>query len=139
MHRRITTTCIVLTATLITFAGDAHAATVCQNDKGAGYPWSWRLIDGKRCWYKGNPGMDKNLLRWAESTPAPRAASTPAPRAASAPAPRAASASAPTPKRRPPSTLESFGEVDQLLHSYWPPLPPADVFGDRFDAVRGLR
>ena len=32
--------------------------------------WSWRLIDGKRCWYPGRPGMDKANLRWAQSEPA---------------------------------------------------------------------
>ena len=32
--------------------------------------WSWRLIDGKRCWYPGRPGMDKTNLTWAPSGPA---------------------------------------------------------------------
>ena len=26
--------------------------------------WAWRLIDGRKCWYKGAVGMDKSLLHW---------------------------------------------------------------------------
>ena len=26
--------------------------------------WTWRLIDGRPCWYKGERGMDKSLLHW---------------------------------------------------------------------------
>jgi hypothetical protein len=25
--------------------------------------WSWRIIDGKRCWYPGRPGMSKDKLQ----------------------------------------------------------------------------
>ena len=117
MHPRITISCALLALVLTGSTGSAHAVD-CQSDKGSGYPWSWRLIDGKRCWYKGNPGMDKKLLRWAENTPAP------------APAARA---------RRPSATSENAAERENLLHSYWPLLPQADVFGDRFEAVRAKR
>jgi hypothetical protein len=83
----------------------------CQSEKGAGYPWAWREIDGKRCWYKGKAGMDKKLLRWADSTKAP-----------------------PAPKR-PPSLINQYrGEHEQLLHSYWPPLPSGAT-----DATRAKR
>jgi hypothetical protein len=27
--------------------------------------WAWRLIDNKKCWYAGKPGMDKSKLHWA--------------------------------------------------------------------------
>lgn len=27
--------------------------------------WAWRLIDNKKCWYAGEPGMDKSKLHWA--------------------------------------------------------------------------
>jgi hypothetical protein len=26
--------------------------------------WSWRLIDGRRCWYEGKPQLSKSLLEW---------------------------------------------------------------------------
>jgi len=114
MHPPITTFCLVLAAALIGSTGNARTIE-CQPEKGAGHPWAWRQIDGKRCWYKGRAGMDKTLLRWAETTAAPAA----------------------TPKRRPSVMIEDSAERQRLLHSYWPPLPPADVFADRFEAVRG--
>jgi hypothetical protein len=29
-----------------------------------GHWWSYRLIDGRRCWYQGKPGLSKSLLEW---------------------------------------------------------------------------
>lgn len=29
--------------------------------------WSWRDVDGKRCWYRGPPGMEKSRLQWPQS------------------------------------------------------------------------
>ena len=26
--------------------------------------WSWRLIDGRRCWYEGKPLLSKTSLEW---------------------------------------------------------------------------
>jgi hypothetical protein len=26
--------------------------------------WSWRLIDGRKCWYEGKPLVSKSLLEW---------------------------------------------------------------------------
>lgn len=39
----------------------------CHASKGAGHPWAWRQVDGKRCWYKGKAGIDKKRLRWAST------------------------------------------------------------------------
>ena len=83
-----------------------------------GYPWSWREIDGKRCWYKGMPGMDKKQLRWAATKTSP---------------------SSEAPRRATPVTTEEAAESERLLHSYWPPLPRVDLFGERFEAARGER
>jgi hypothetical protein len=119
MHPRMTTSCVLLAAALLGSAGDVHAIE-CRSHKGEGYPWAWRLIDGKRCWYKGRAGMDKKLLRWAATTPA------------TAPA---------TARKRGPSVvvIEDIAEREDLLYSYWPLLPPADVFNDRYDAIRARR
>src|SRR5262245_65566559 len=27
--------------------------------------WSYRLIDGRKCWYEGKPMLSKSLLHWA--------------------------------------------------------------------------
>jgi hypothetical protein len=26
--------------------------------------WSWRLIEGRKCWYEGKPMLSKSLLEW---------------------------------------------------------------------------
>src|SRR5579883_1931175 len=31
--------------------------------------WSWRLIDGRKCWYQGAPGLSKALLEWPAQAP----------------------------------------------------------------------
>jgi len=115
MPRWTTLSCAFLAVALIGSAGNARPIE-CQSEKGAGYPWAWREIDGKRCWYKGKAGMDKKLLRW-EATRAP-----------AAPA-----------KRTSPVLIEDPAARARLLHSYWPPLPHTSVFDDWFEAVRGRR
>src|SRR5215475_7929880 len=32
--------------------------------------WSYRLIDGRKCWYEGEPMMPKSMLHWAPAEPA---------------------------------------------------------------------
>ena len=32
--------------------------------------WSYRLIDGRKCWYEGENNFPKSLLQWSEQTPA---------------------------------------------------------------------
>jgi hypothetical protein len=32
--------------------------------------WSYRLIDGRKCWYEGQNNLSKSLLHWSERTPA---------------------------------------------------------------------
>src|SRR5256884_7317424 len=40
--------------------------------------WSWRLIDGRKCWYAGKAVIAKSSLRWAAVAPAqPRADAAP--------------------------------------------------------------
>jgi hypothetical protein len=37
--------------------------------------WSYRLIDGRKCWYEGKPGLSKALLEWpktASAEPSPK-------------------------------------------------------------------
>lgn len=33
--------------------------------------WSYRLIDGRKCWYEGKPMLSKSLLAWRAQAPAP--------------------------------------------------------------------
>lgn len=32
--------------------------------------WSYRLIDGRKCWYEGKPGFSKALLEWPKEAAA---------------------------------------------------------------------
>src|SRR5436190_22756871 len=32
-------------------------------------PWSYRLIDGRKCWYEGENGLSKSLLQWPAQAP----------------------------------------------------------------------
>ena len=32
--------------------------------------WSYRLIDGRKCWYEGKPMLSKSLLEWSRETSA---------------------------------------------------------------------
>src|SRR3954452_1509082 len=47
--------------------GGANAKAVeCSVARGShtqGY-WSWRLIDGRKCWYLGKTMVSKSLLQW---------------------------------------------------------------------------
>ena len=38
-----------------------------------GHWWSYRLIDGRKCWYEGKPGLSKSLLEWRIEVSAPPA------------------------------------------------------------------
>ena len=77
--------------------------------------WSWRQVEGRTCWYPGQPGMSKAALRWpATSTSAPRRDLT----------------SGSATRRVPPQDAE-----DELLQeSIWPPLQ--DSFEERFQGGR---
>jgi hypothetical protein len=47
-------------------------ALECQASAQSGEShWAWRLIDGRKCWYKGAAGMDKSLLHWPDGDDAP--------------------------------------------------------------------
>jgi hypothetical protein len=35
--------------------------------------WSYRLIEGRKCWYEGKPGLSKSLLEWTVEVSAPPA------------------------------------------------------------------
>ena len=46
------------------------AAIECSAERlqsGKGH-WSWRIVDGKKCWYPGRPGVSKDNLHWPSKT-----------------------------------------------------------------------
>jgi hypothetical protein len=42
---------------------------VASPSKAQGH-WSWRQIDGRKCWYAGKTMISKSLLRWPAAAPA---------------------------------------------------------------------
>src|SRR5215813_13730220 len=60
---------IVIIIALLISAGTANAIK-CQSAPVPSTKSAWRLIDNKKCWYAGEPGMDKSKLHWAVNGPA---------------------------------------------------------------------
>jgi hypothetical protein len=59
MRKHLILACILLAS--ITSAQAAECQAGAQDGEGH---WAWRLIEGRKCWYKGASGMDKSLLHW---------------------------------------------------------------------------
>jgi hypothetical protein len=124
------------------------SAIDCRSERGSGSWWSWRNVDGKRCWYKGQPGMSKDKLRWATTPQETKRQEAPAKRqepaakrqepVAKRPEPAAKrqepAAKRPTAQRPSVAPRQDDDERQRLLHSYWPPLPPKESFIERFNA-----
>jgi hypothetical protein len=58
---------------VLSWATTASSAVECKAELPSartGY-WSWRIIDGKQCWYPGRPGMSKAELHWPQSARQP--------------------------------------------------------------------
>ena len=68
----------VLLFVLLPMAGRLIAAeirlTACDHAPLSSQHWSWREINGKKCWYRGKAGKPKDELYWAsQSARAPEA------------------------------------------------------------------
>jgi len=48
----------------------AEAKQQCSVAPASKVYWSWRLIDGRKCWYKGRAMISKTLLEWPTQTTA---------------------------------------------------------------------
>jgi hypothetical protein len=145
---------------LFVLAPSAAAALECHSSAlRDNRHWSWRQVDGRRCWYPGLPGVSKSTLRWPKtSIPPSKDRQTNARTAAPPPSSQrdeeevllqsirpplsAGSKSIPASKDRqtnasaaapPPSSQRDEEEV--LLQSAWPPLS-ADSFEERFVGAR---
>jgi hypothetical protein len=42
----------------------AQAKQQCSVTAGHQGYWSWRMIDGRKCWYAGKPMISRSLLEW---------------------------------------------------------------------------
>jgi len=79
--------------------------------------WSWREVDGRRCWYPGLPGLSKSTLRWPQNSVSPSSH-------------QQTNGSAVSP---PPSS--DRGQDEFGSDSVWPPLPQ-NSFEERFVGAR---
>jgi hypothetical protein len=83
------------------------AALECRSRPEDKTYWSWRLIDGRKCWYRGSARIDKRQLQWAARAQSKQPDNVPFPR------PR-------------PSD-------EELLPMYWPSLDrDSNTFDERF-------
>jgi hypothetical protein len=57
---------------LLTTATVADAKTSCRTSHSDDGYYAYRLIDGKKCWYKGERGRDKERLFWSAARAKPR-------------------------------------------------------------------
>lgn len=56
---------VIMSAFVLSVAISDAQAVECQAGRTGGDSyWAWRLIDGRKCWYKGAPGMAKSVLHW---------------------------------------------------------------------------
>jgi hypothetical protein len=56
------TACVAALPIIVTVT--AQAKQSCRATAGSGGYWSWRQIDGRKCWYEGKPMLSKSLLEW---------------------------------------------------------------------------
>lgn len=58
-------TCIATLSLIeIPTAQAKQKCSVAMPSNSHGY-WSWRLIDGRKCWYEGKPMLSKSSLEWS--------------------------------------------------------------------------
>jgi hypothetical protein len=68
MTRRIFST--ILTALTVILFSMPNATALAKQQCSASVPsdphgyWSWRIIDGRKCWYLGKPMLSKSSLEW---------------------------------------------------------------------------
>jgi hypothetical protein len=93
-------------ALLCVLSSAAIAMTACQPSRpsDARDYWAWRLIDGRQCWYQGQPGRSKATLFWPAEQP-----------------------SSSEPEVEQPEQLAMADEERALLESYWPDLDTLPV------------
>jgi hypothetical protein len=71
--------CIATLSSIGTATAQAkQACSAAMPSNSRGY-WSWRLIDGRQCWYEGKPMVSKSLLEWpAQASAQPNSDGEPA-------------------------------------------------------------
>jgi hypothetical protein len=71
MKRQLASIILAAFLTALSSTGQANqqcSAAMPSNPQG--HWWSYRLIDGRKCWYEGKPGLSKSLLEWPKEASA---------------------------------------------------------------------
>ena len=99
---------IALAASIAAFfiVGAAQAKQQCSVSASSHGYWSWRIIDGRKCWYEGKPMLSKAMLEW----PA---------KAAAQPALKAESASAAPESHGDPMDAQAYAPDSTTFESLW--------------------
>lgn len=103
----------------------AQAATECQPEivKGRTAHWTYRLIDGRKCWYEGKTQIPKSELYWADKKEPAAEANPPA--AAVNPPAFAANPPSTNAQASPPQAAEEFTDPEDGS-CCWPPVKEHD-------------
>ena len=57
--------CIITILPNVAPAAQAKQCSIARPLDAQGHWWSWRLIDGRKCWYEGRTAISKSLLQWS--------------------------------------------------------------------------
>jgi hypothetical protein len=63
--------CVAVLSSIGTQTAFARQCSAARPSHPEGY-WSWRLIDGRKCWYEGQPMLSKSSLEWPARAPPKR-------------------------------------------------------------------
>lgn len=63
---------LLLATLLLILSTDGASALTCSTYRSSSSYSQWRLIDGRKCWYKGKHRIDKAQLHWIKLKPRPR-------------------------------------------------------------------
>jgi hypothetical protein len=66
-------------ATFLPIGGPTAQAIQCVAAPTSQKHWTYRLIDGRKCWYEGKHMISKSMLQWSPQAPAARVNSGEAP------------------------------------------------------------
>jgi len=62
-QRLVFAACIIGVSPVAAAAEEAKQCSADRPENARSY-WSYRLIDGRKCWYEGKPMLSKSLLHW---------------------------------------------------------------------------
>lgn len=57
--------CFLTVFPIVMATAEAKQCSVARPSDQHGHWWSWRQIDGRKCWYEGKTLISKSLLQWS--------------------------------------------------------------------------